>query len=64
MLILMIGGQSFNDVTLFWGFLQRGKKIDRLNIVLLTDLSTEASSDQLDIIIENLKKSGITLQCL
>lgn len=44
--------------------LLRGKKIDRLNIVLLTDLSTEASSDQQDVIIENLKQAGITLQCL
>ncbi|KAM4731159.1 X-ray repair cross-complementing protein 5-like [Anableps anableps] len=40
----------------------QGKKCDRLNIVLLTDLSTEASSDNLDIIIENLKQAGITLQ--
>ncbi|XP_032423918.1 X-ray repair cross-complementing protein 5 [Xiphophorus hellerii] len=40
----------------------KGKKCDRLNIVLLTDLSTEASSDKLDVIIENLKQAGITLQ--
>ncbi|XP_070771281.1 X-ray repair cross-complementing protein 5 [Enoplosus armatus] len=40
----------------------KGKKCDRLNIVLLTDLNTQASSEQLDIIIENLKKAGITLQ--
>uniref|UniRef100_A0A8D0DEX2 X-ray repair cross-complementing protein 5 n=1 Tax=Sander lucioperca TaxID=283035 RepID=A0A8D0DEX2_SANLU len=38
------------------------KKCDRLNIVLLTDLNTEANSEQLDVIIENLKKAGITLQ--
>uniref|UniRef100_A0A674MD48 X-ray repair cross-complementing protein 5 n=1 Tax=Takifugu rubripes TaxID=31033 RepID=A0A674MD48_TAKRU len=44
------------------GFLFRGKKYDRLNIVLLTDLNIQASSDQLDIIIENLKKADITLQ--
>lgn len=54
-----------HNATLFWRVsIQRGKKIDRLNIVLLTDLSTEASSDQLDVIIENLKQAGITLQCL
>ncbi|KAJ0070287.1 hypothetical protein NL108_007624 [Boleophthalmus pectinirostris] len=40
----------------------QGKKYERLIIALLTDLSTEASSDNLDIIIENLKKTGITLQ--
>nr|XP_046260202.1 X-ray repair cross-complementing protein 5 [Scatophagus argus] len=40
----------------------KGKKFDRLNIVLLTDLSTQASSDHLDVIIENLKQAGITLQ--
>ncbi|XP_014859247.1 PREDICTED: X-ray repair cross-complementing protein 5 isoform X1 [Poecilia mexicana] len=40
----------------------QGKKCDRFNIVLLTDLSTEASSDKLDVIIENLKRAGITLQ--
>ncbi|XP_034742435.1 X-ray repair cross-complementing protein 5 [Etheostoma cragini] len=38
------------------------KKCDRLNIVFLTDLNTEASSEQLDVIIKNLKKAGITLQ--
>ncbi|MED6289694.1 hypothetical protein CHARACLAT_005537 [Characodon lateralis] len=38
------------------------KKCDRLNIVFLTDLSTEASSDNLDVIIDNVKKAGITLQ--
>lgn len=40
----------------------QGKKCDRLNIVLLTDLNIQASSDKLDIIIENLKKADITLQ--
>ncbi|XP_069554708.1 X-ray repair cross-complementing protein 5 [Brachyistius frenatus] len=40
----------------------KGKKYDRLNISLLTDLSTQASSDNLDVIIENLKQAGITLQ--
>uniref|UniRef100_A0A4W6FL45 X-ray repair cross-complementing protein 5 n=1 Tax=Lates calcarifer TaxID=8187 RepID=A0A4W6FL45_LATCA len=40
----------------------KGKKYDRLNIVLLTDLNTGASADHLDVIIENLKKDGITLQ--
>ncbi|XP_022596065.1 X-ray repair cross-complementing protein 5 [Seriola dumerili] len=39
-----------------------GKKYNRLNIALLTDLSTQASSDQLDVIIDNLKHAGITLQ--
>ncbi|XP_036396923.1 X-ray repair cross-complementing protein 5 [Megalops cyprinoides] len=39
-----------------------GKKYDRLNIALLTDLCTKVSADQLDTIIANLKKAGITLQ--
>lgn len=42
----------------------RGKKYDRLNIALLTDLNTQASVDNLDVIIENLKQAGITLQFL
>uniref|UniRef100_A0A4W5KFC8 Ku70/Ku80 N-terminal alpha/beta domain-containing protein n=1 Tax=Hucho hucho TaxID=62062 RepID=A0A4W5KFC8_9TELE len=41
-----------------------GKKYERLNIVLLTDLNTPSSPDQLDIIIGNLKRAGITLQFL
>ncbi|XP_042620286.1 X-ray repair cross-complementing protein 5-like, partial [Cyprinus carpio] len=40
----------------------REKKFERLNIVLLTDLNVQTSEDQLDIITENLKKAGITLQ--
>ncbi|KAK2906166.1 X-ray repair cross-complementing protein 5 [Channa argus] len=40
----------------------KGKKYDRLNIALLTDLNTQASADNLEIIIENLKQVGITLQ--
>ncbi|XP_015214713.2 X-ray repair cross-complementing protein 5 isoform X1 [Lepisosteus oculatus] len=39
-----------------------GKKYERLNIVMLTDLYSPASLDQLDTIIENLKRTGITLQ--
>ncbi|XP_054643514.1 X-ray repair cross-complementing protein 5 [Dunckerocampus dactyliophorus] len=39
-----------------------GKSYDRLNIALLSDLATEADSEQLDVIIENLKQAGITLQ--
>ncbi|KAM6985110.1 X-ray repair cross-complementing protein 5-like [Aplochiton taeniatus] len=39
-----------------------GKKYDRLNIAILTDLNSQVSPDQLDIIIGNLKKAGITLQ--
>ncbi|KAL7882043.1 hypothetical protein AOLI_G00088920 [Acnodon oligacanthus] len=39
-----------------------GKKYERLNIALLTDLNTPTCADQLDIIITNLKKAGITLQ--
>ncbi|XP_048095902.1 X-ray repair cross-complementing protein 5 isoform X1 [Alosa alosa] len=39
-----------------------GKKCDRLNIALLTDLNSQVSSDQLDIIISNLKRAGVTLQ--
>uniref|UniRef100_A0A8D3DUJ8 X-ray repair complementing defective repair in Chinese hamster cells 5 n=1 Tax=Scophthalmus maximus TaxID=52904 RepID=A0A8D3DUJ8_SCOMX len=40
----------------------KGKKYDRLNIALLTDLNAQSSSDHLDVIIENLKRAGITLQ--
>ncbi|XP_045909206.1 X-ray repair cross-complementing protein 5 [Micropterus dolomieu] len=40
----------------------KGKKCDRLNIVFLTDLNTQASQEQLDVIIENLKQADITLQ--
>ncbi|KAE8299406.1 X-ray repair cross-complementing protein 5 [Larimichthys crocea] len=40
----------------------KGKKYDRLNIALLTDLSTQTNTDQLDVILENLKQAGITLQ--
>uniref|UniRef100_A0A8C7Z1S9 X-ray repair cross-complementing protein 5 n=1 Tax=Oryzias sinensis TaxID=183150 RepID=A0A8C7Z1S9_9TELE len=39
-----------------------GKKCDRLNIVLLTDLCTQVSPDKLEVIIENLKQAEITLQ--
>ncbi|XP_031438023.1 X-ray repair cross-complementing protein 5 isoform X2 [Clupea harengus] len=39
-----------------------GKKCDRLNIALLTDLNTQVCADQLDVIISNLKRAGITLQ--
>ncbi|XP_026126918.1 X-ray repair cross-complementing protein 5 [Carassius auratus] len=39
-----------------------GKKFERLNIVLLTDLNVQTSTDQLDIIINSLKKAGVTLQ--
>uniref|UniRef100_A0A8B9KWX2 X-ray repair complementing defective repair in Chinese hamster cells 5 n=1 Tax=Astyanax mexicanus TaxID=7994 RepID=A0A8B9KWX2_ASTMX len=39
-----------------------GKKYERLNIVLLTDLNTPSCADQLDVIINNLKKACITLQ--
>uniref|UniRef100_A0A672QJR2 X-ray repair cross-complementing protein 5 n=1 Tax=Sinocyclocheilus grahami TaxID=75366 RepID=A0A672QJR2_SINGR len=39
-----------------------GKKFERLNIVLLTDLNVQTSADQLDVIIDSLKKAGITLQ--
>uniref|UniRef100_A0A8C7LLL7 X-ray repair cross-complementing protein 5 n=1 Tax=Oncorhynchus mykiss TaxID=8022 RepID=A0A8C7LLL7_ONCMY len=42
--------------------LLQGKKYERLNIVMLTDLNTPSSPDQLDIIIGNLKRAGITLQ--
>ncbi|KAA0715413.1 X-ray repair cross-complementing protein 5 [Triplophysa tibetana] len=39
-----------------------GKKYNCLNVVMLTDLHVQTSEDQLDVIIENLKKAGITLQ--
>ncbi|XP_034042069.1 X-ray repair cross-complementing protein 5 [Thalassophryne amazonica] len=40
----------------------KGKKYERLNIALLTDLSTQANPEQLDVIVENLKQADITLQ--
>ncbi|XP_053554079.1 X-ray repair cross-complementing protein 5 [Bombina bombina] len=39
-----------------------GKKYERLHIAVLTDLSSPFSEDQLEIIIANLKKAGISLQ--
>ncbi|KAG8431883.1 hypothetical protein GDO86_019628, partial [Hymenochirus boettgeri] len=39
-----------------------GKKFERLHIAVFTDLSSPFSEDQLEIIIANLKKAGITLQ--
>ncbi|XP_076026230.1 X-ray repair cross-complementing protein 5-like isoform X2 [Genypterus blacodes] len=40
----------------------KGKKYERRNISVLTDLCTRASPDHLDVIIENLKQADITLQ--
>uniref|UniRef100_A0A672QJL5 X-ray repair cross-complementing protein 5 n=1 Tax=Sinocyclocheilus grahami TaxID=75366 RepID=A0A672QJL5_SINGR len=48
--------------TLYCFYFFRGKKFERLNIVLLTDLNVQTSADQLDVIIDSLKKAGITLQ--
>ncbi|XP_053733877.1 X-ray repair cross-complementing protein 5 isoform X1 [Synchiropus splendidus] len=39
-----------------------GKKYERRNISILTDLNNETDSEQLDIIIENLKQMGVSLQ--
>ncbi|XP_062434351.1 X-ray repair cross-complementing protein 5 isoform X4 [Rhea pennata] len=39
-----------------------GKKCERRHIELFTDLSSPVSEDQLEIIIANLKKTGILLQ--
>ncbi|XP_029789746.1 X-ray repair cross-complementing protein 5 isoform X2 [Suricata suricatta] len=39
-----------------------GKKFEKRHIEVFTDLSSPFSQDQLDIIIHNLKKSGISLQ--
>ncbi|XP_033620503.1 transmembrane protein 169 isoform X2 [Fukomys damarensis] len=39
-----------------------GKKFEKRNIEVFTDLSSPFSKDQLDIIIHNLKKSSISLQ--
>ncbi|NXW83372.1 XRCC5 protein, partial [Alopecoenas beccarii] len=39
-----------------------GKKYEKRHIELFTDLSSPVSEDQLDIIIANLKKTGISLQ--
>ncbi|XP_030065771.1 X-ray repair cross-complementing protein 5 [Microcaecilia unicolor] len=39
-----------------------GKKFERLHIAVFTDLSSPFSMDQLDIIIANLKRTGISLQ--
>ncbi|MGH0117535.1 UNVERIFIED_CONTAM: hypothetical protein FKN15_038055 [Acipenser sinensis] len=39
-----------------------GKKYEKLHIAIFTDLCSFYSSDHLDIIIDNLKKGGISLQ--
>ncbi|XP_066467784.1 X-ray repair cross-complementing protein 5 isoform X2 [Tiliqua scincoides] len=39
-----------------------GKKYDKRHIEVFTDLGSPFSEDQLDIIIDNLKKTGISLQ--
>uniref|UniRef100_A0ABM5F7H8 X-ray repair cross-complementing protein 5 isoform X1 n=1 Tax=Pogona vitticeps TaxID=103695 RepID=A0ABM5F7H8_9SAUR len=39
-----------------------GKKYDRRHIEVFTDLGSPFSEDQLDVIIANLKKTGISLQ--
>ncbi|MGH0121077.1 UNVERIFIED_CONTAM: hypothetical protein FKN15_069280 [Acipenser sinensis] len=39
-----------------------GKKYEKLHIAIFTDLCSSYSSDHLDIIIDNLKKGGISLQ--
>ncbi|XP_051881846.1 X-ray repair cross-complementing protein 5 isoform X2 [Pristis pectinata] len=41
-----------------------GKKYEKLHIAVFTDLSSPFSSDQLDVIIDNMKRAGITLQFL
>ncbi|XP_053926289.1 X-ray repair cross-complementing protein 5 isoform X1 [Cuculus canorus] len=39
-----------------------GKKYEKRHIELFTDLSSPVSDDQLEIIVDNLKKTGISLQ--
>ncbi|XP_067843025.1 X-ray repair cross-complementing protein 5 isoform X2 [Heptranchias perlo] len=39
-----------------------GKKYEKLHIAVFTDLNSPFSSDQLDVIIDNMKKAGISLQ--
>ncbi|KAM8934051.1 X-ray repair cross-complementing protein 5 [Pelodytes ibericus] len=39
-----------------------GKKYEKLHIAVFTDLSSPFSVDQLEVIVANLKKAGITLQ--
>ncbi|XP_072117243.1 X-ray repair cross-complementing protein 5 [Mobula birostris] len=39
-----------------------GKKFEKLHIAVFTDLTSPFSSDQLDIITDNMKRAGITLQ--
>ncbi|XP_015724172.1 X-ray repair cross-complementing protein 5 [Coturnix japonica] len=39
-----------------------GKKFEKIHIELFTDLSSPVSEDQLEIIVANLKKTGISLQ--
>ncbi|XP_069792198.1 X-ray repair cross-complementing protein 5 isoform X3 [Narcine bancroftii] len=39
-----------------------GKKYEKLHIAVFTDLNSPFSSDQLDIIMDNMKRAGITLQ--
>lgn len=42
----------------------RGKKFEKRHIELFTDLNSPVSEDQLEIIVANLKKTGISLQFL
>uniref|UniRef100_A0A669F4C1 X-ray repair cross-complementing protein 5 n=1 Tax=Oreochromis niloticus TaxID=8128 RepID=A0A669F4C1_ORENI len=44
------------------GTFPRGKKYDCLNIALLTDLNTQTNEESLEVIINNLTQSGITMQ--
>ncbi|XP_075687140.1 X-ray repair cross-complementing protein 5-like [Rhinoderma darwinii] len=41
-----------------------GKKYEKLHIAVLSDLSSSFTEDQLEIIVANLRKAGITLQFL
>lgn len=40
----------------------KGKKYDCLNIALLTDLNNQTNAESLEVIVENLTQSGITMQ--
>lgn len=53
---------NISDVYFFC--ILRGKKFEKRHIELFTDLSSPVSEDQLEIIIANLKKTGISLQFL
>ncbi|XP_062434349.1 X-ray repair cross-complementing protein 5 isoform X3 [Rhea pennata] len=63
--VVLFGTDVLDAIIVCMDLLQKetiGKKCERRHIELFTDLSSPVSEDQLEIIIANLKKTGILLQ--